>query len=70
MKYYCEGEWLVNKELGQYYTHGIASNDENIVVHDVSADRTLADKIVDLLNKHDVSLLQVNDVIEDMITGV
>lgn len=67
MRYYCIGEWLMNEDLGRYYTYSIKSDDGTLFIHDVSTDVVLVKRIVHLLNQYDASLLHVNDIIEDML---
>lgn len=67
MMYYCIGEWLMNEDLGKYYTYSIKSNDGTLFIHDVSTDRAFTESIVQSLNQYDLSLVHVQDVIEDML---
>ena len=62
-----------DKYLGKIKTYGIDGfdNDGNVCLHidSVTYDSVLAEKIVSALNRNDVSLINANDVIRDMVLG-
>ncbi len=60
-------ETLNCEELGEYSTYGIESDDGVFILHDVSCNKDDIEDIVHRLNEHDVSLIHIRDVINDML---
>ncbi len=69
MKYHIFSQTLFDEYIGEYHNYGIASNCGKAVVQDVSINKSVAENIVHMLNKYDVALVHVYDVIEDMLAG-
>ncbi len=67
MRYKYIEETLIYEELGEYGTYGIESDDESFTIHDVSCNKDDIENIVYQLNEHDVSLIHIRDVINDML---
>ncbi|MCH5185185.1 MAG: hypothetical protein J1F64_03575 [Oscillospiraceae bacterium] len=55
------------EEIGEYVTYGIKTEDEAYTISDISSNDEVIDNITGCMNKNDVSVLHMNDVIEDMI---
>lgn len=67
--YRCINQNLFDENIGNYITYGIEITDENIIVNDVSCNKEKAQKIVNLMNKHQISPIHIYDVIENLLSA-
>lgn len=66
MRYQIMEETIDDEELGQRRTYGIIA--EAAEVRDISEDREVVERLVELLNTRQVSLKHFKDVVEDFLT--
>ena len=53
----------------KYISYGIASNEDGLIVFDISPDRTVVESYAAIMNRHHLSPIHLQDVIEDLICG-
>ncbi len=67
--YKCIEQNLFDENIGNYITYGIEITEGNKIIDDVSCDKEKANKIIKLLNKHQVSPIHIYEIIENLISA-
>ncbi len=68
-KYKCIEQKLFDENIGNYITYGIEITEANKIIDDVSCNKDKTNKIIKLLNKHQVSPIHLYEIIEDLISA-
>lgn len=68
MKYQCMEQSMYHEDIGEYFTYGIIYNDNSeLIVRDVSTNRSYVQYITQLLNVFRASPIHLYNIIEDML---
>ena len=65
--YQCVEQRLYDEDIGEYITYGIEIIGKNMIMNDVSCNKVKADDIVRMINKYQASLINLDEIIENLI---
>lgn len=66
-EYLLSKDLISSEELGKYYSYGIIHSRTGEKIKDVTVNIEEAEKIIDLLNKNNVSIIHIKDVLLNIL---
>lgn len=67
--YHCVKQEFHNEDIGNYITYGIEITEENIIMDDVSCNKEKAENIVELINLHQASPINLDEIIDNLLAA-